>query len=50
MIGNGKLQWSEAVKQKWGEDTIGQTELLERELYNRKSIRVDCNREDELSI
>lgn len=50
MIGDGKLQWSEAVKQKWGEDTIGQTELLERELYNRKSMRIDCNREDELSI
>jgi len=30
MIGNGKLQWSEAVKQKWGEDNIGQRELLER--------------------
>ncbi len=47
MIGKGKLQWSEAVKQKWGEDTIGQTELLERDLYNRKSMRVACNNEDE---
>jgi len=48
MIGDGKLQWSEAVKQKWGEDTIGKTELLERDLYNRKSMRIACNREDEL--
>lgn len=46
MIGDGKLQWSEAVKQKWGEDTIGQTELLERNLYDQKSMRVTCNRED----
>lgn len=30
MIGNGRLQWSETVKQKWGEDNIGQRELLER--------------------
>jgi hypothetical protein len=47
MIGDGKLQWSEEVKRKWGKDTIGQTELLERDLYNRKSMGVTCNREDE---
>ncbi len=46
MIGDGKLQWSEAVKQKWGEDTIGQTELLERDICNQKSMRVACNHED----
>lgn len=34
MIGDGKLQWSEAVKQKWGEDTIGQRESLERGICN----------------
>jgi hypothetical protein len=34
MIGDGKLQWSEAVKQKWGEDNIGQTELLKRGICN----------------
>ncbi len=47
MIGDGKLQWSDTVKQKWGEDTIGQRELLERNLYNQKSIRAPCTREDE---
>lgn len=47
MIGDDKLQWSEEVKQKWGKDTIGQTELLERDIYNRKSMKVACNREDE---
>ncbi|AKB52045.1 hypothetical protein MSBRW_2792 [Methanosarcina barkeri str. Wiesmoor] len=36
MIGDGKLQWSETVKQKWGEDTIGKTELMERGLCNKK--------------
>lgn len=46
MIGDDKLQWSDAVKQKWGEDTIGQTESLERDLYNQKSLRVACNSED----
>jgi hypothetical protein len=34
MIGDGKLQWSEAVKQKWGEDNIGQRELLEKGICN----------------
>lgn len=47
MIGEGKLQWSEAVKQKWGEDNIGQRELLERSICNQKNIRVPCNQEDE---
>jgi hypothetical protein len=34
MIGEYRLKWSEEVKQKWGEDKIGQAELLERSLYN----------------
>lgn len=34
MIGDGKLQWSEEVKQKWGEDSIGQSELMERSIAN----------------
>jgi hypothetical protein len=34
MIGEGKLQWSEEVKQKWGEDSIGQSELMERSILN----------------
>jgi len=34
MIGECKLQWSDAVKQKWGEDNIGQRELLERGICN----------------
>jgi len=34
MIGDGKLQWSEEAKRKWGEDTIGQRELLERGIHN----------------
>ncbi|RXA20135.1 hypothetical protein EQO05_05970 [Methanosarcina sp. MSH10X1] len=34
MIGDFKLQWSDAVKQKWGEDNIGQRELLERGICN----------------
>ncbi|HET8685490.1 MAG TPA: hypothetical protein VFM18_02360, partial [Methanosarcina sp.] len=34
MIGKDKLQWSEAVKQKWGEDNIGKRELLERGICN----------------
>jgi hypothetical protein len=34
MIGDGKLQWSEAVKQKWGEDNIGKRELMERGICN----------------
>jgi hypothetical protein len=34
MIGEGKLQWSEETKQKWGEDKIGQRELLERGINN----------------
>lgn len=36
MIGEGKLQWSEEVKQKWGEDNIGKGELLERGIQIRK--------------
>jgi hypothetical protein len=36
MIGDGKLQWSEEVKQKWGEDNIGKRELLERSIQIRK--------------
>lgn len=46
MIGDDKLQWSEAIKQKWGEDTIGKTELMEKGLYDQKSMRVTCNHED----
>ena len=34
MIGDGKLQWSEEIKQKWGEDSIGQRELVERAINN----------------
>ncbi len=34
MIGEYSLKWSEDVKQKWGEDKIGQAELLERSLCN----------------
>ncbi|MGB9938695.1 hypothetical protein [Methanosarcina sp.] len=34
MIGECKLQWSDAVKQKWGEDNIGQQELMERGICN----------------
>jgi hypothetical protein len=34
MIGEGKLQWSEEMKQKWGEDSIGQRELGERAINN----------------
>lgn len=34
MIGDFKLQWSDAVKQIWGEDNIGQRELLERGICN----------------
>ena len=34
MIGEGKLKWSEEVKQKWGEDSIGKRELLERDILN----------------
>jgi hypothetical protein len=30
MIGDGKLQWSEEIKQKWGEDNIGKREILEK--------------------
>jgi hypothetical protein len=30
MIGDGKLQWSEETRKKWGEDNIGQRELLEK--------------------
>jgi len=36
MIGDSKLQWSEEVKQKWGEDNIGKRELLERSIQIRK--------------
>jgi hypothetical protein len=36
MIGEGKLQWGEEVKQKWGEDNIGKRELLERGIQIRK--------------
>lgn len=34
MIGELRLQWSDAVKQIWGEDNIGQRELLERGICN----------------
>lgn len=34
MIGEYKLQWSEEMKQKWGEDSIGQRELVERAINN----------------
>ncbi len=34
MIGDGKLQWGEEMKQKWGEDSIGQRELVERAVNN----------------
>lgn len=34
MIGDYKLQWSEEVKRKWGEDNIGQQELLEKSILN----------------
>lgn len=34
MIGDGKLFWSEEIKQKWGEDSIGQKELVERAINN----------------
>ena len=34
MIGVDKLQWSEEMKQKWGEDSIGQRELVERAINN----------------
>lgn len=30
MIGDSKLQWSEEVEQKWGEDNIGKRELMEK--------------------
>jgi len=34
MIGDSKLHWSEEMKQKWGEDSIGQRELVERAINN----------------
>lgn len=34
MIGENSLQWSEEAKQKWGEDSIGQRELVERAVNN----------------
>ena len=34
MIGDGELHWSEEMKQKWGEDSIGQRELVERAINN----------------
>lgn len=34
MIGEYKLQWSEEVKQKWGEDSVGQKELIENAANN----------------
>lgn len=34
MIGKDRLQWSEETKQKWGEDSIGQMELVERAINN----------------
>ncbi|AYK14266.1 MAG: hypothetical protein ACOX7X_09445 [Methanosarcina flavescens] len=34
MIGEFKLQWSDEVKQIWGEDNIGKRELLERGICN----------------
>jgi hypothetical protein len=39
MIGDGKLQWSEEAKRKWGEDNIGQRELLERGIHNEKYLK-----------
>lgn len=37
MIGEDKLQWSEEAKQIWGEDSIGQRELVERAINNEKT-------------
>lgn len=34
MIGEDRLHWSEETKQKWGEDSIGQMELVERAINN----------------
>lgn len=34
MIGEDKLYWSDETKQKWGEDSIGQMELVERAINN----------------
>lgn len=34
MIGDDRLQWSEEAKQKWGEDSIGQMEQVERAINN----------------
>lgn len=34
MIGEDRLQWSEEAKQKWGEDSIGQMEQVERAVNN----------------
>lgn len=34
MIGECKLRWSEEAEQKWGEDKIGQIELMERSICN----------------
>jgi hypothetical protein len=34
MIGEDRLQWSEETKQKWGEDSIGQRELVEKAVNN----------------
>lgn len=34
MIGEDRLHWSEETKQKWGEDRIGQMELVERAINN----------------
>jgi hypothetical protein len=34
MIGEDRLHWSEETKQKWGEDSIGQRELVEKAVNN----------------
>jgi ribosomal protein S24E len=34
MIGDVRLKWSEETKQKWGEDRIGQMEMVERAINN----------------
>lgn len=34
MIGEDRLQWSEEAKHKWGEDSIGQMEQVERAINN----------------
>ncbi|WP_231585358.1 hypothetical protein [Methanosarcina sp. WWM596] len=34
MIGEDRLKWSEEMKRKWGEDSIGKRELMERAVNN----------------